>query len=305
MIPFLQKLFRGEPSPSRTVAGSAAAPAFNPKPYVLLMSGRCGSSMLMAYLNQFEDVICYPELFFERSDEYQKLFLQALVKGEEKALIDERSAIGYNGTSPFAKDPNKLSAVGLKVKYGDIVDLPAFKKFAVENQLTVIYMSRTNILRAALSRYRAMRLHERHGDYNMTSQQQAIGALHMDLVEFLPWVEQEEKYFHDLNDIVGNFGMRVPGVLYENVINDVPGQMNYILEILGSRFRMRYEYDRRRAMPSIYELETRNFVKHLEQRVLKMTDDDFSKVIYNHAEFEEFFRQSKYAEFLSPELEAF
>jgi hypothetical protein len=269
------------------------------------MSGRCGSSMLMAYLNQFDDVICYPELFFQQSDEYQKTFLRALVAGDERKLIDEKSSIGYNGKSPFVKDPAKVSAVGLKVKYGDIADLAGFKQFAVENRLKVIYMSRTNVLRAALSRYRAMKLHERHGDYNMTSQKQAIGALHMDLMEFLPWVEQEEKYFHDLNDIVGNFGMRVPGVLYENVINDVPGQMNYLLEILGSRFRMRYEYDRRRVLPSIYELESRRFVKRLEQRVLKMTDDDFSKTVANHHEFEEFFRQSKYAEFLAPEFEAF
>lgn len=266
--------------------------------FVILTSGRCGSSLLMSYLNQIPDVICYPEILAGLEDCEQKEMLEALVDGTEQDWISEQFASGYNDYSPFQKDQSKVVAAGFKTKYGDIVDLGGFIRFSQLRHIKVLYITRTNIMRSALSRLRAIKLHDLYGDYNISSPKQKLGPTTVDIDEFSKLLAEEQNNYDSLNDIVMQFSSPLPGVLYENLVNDTTGQLNYVLDYLGSAYRVTYKHVGRNAGPWILNSTNNKSIEPLVQKVLKMTSNSFPQVITNHAEFIEHFRKTEYSKFL-------
>lgn len=189
------------------------------------MNGRCGSSLLVSYLNQIPDLLCYPEILYTLPGNKQQDILYAFLKGKENDILGE-SEIGYSGISRKDKDIDKLIAAGFKVKWGDLHDMDKFLSLCRANGVKLVYLTRTNIFRSALSRYQALKFYEEYGDFNKTSKSQKLAPIRVDIAEFENLLAQEEYFYHALNDIVVRYGVTFPGMTYEQLVAEPAESIN-------------------------------------------------------------------------------
>jgi hypothetical protein len=262
------------------------------------MSGRSGSSLLVSYLNQIPDLICYPEILVNKSNFEQTRIFKSIISGDESKFLDKNSSIGYSGVLPTEKDIDKIVAAGFKVKYGDLHDLHGFIQLCNDNKIKILYLTRENILRAALSRLRAQKLFKNIGDYNMTSTEQAIGPIFVDINQFDKLLDSEENYYHSLNDIVTKFDTNVLGESYETLIVNLCGSLNKILSYLGSSFTIKLESQGLESKILCINTKDNSDQFYLQERVLKMTSDLFSESIINYEEFIEYYKKTKYKKWI-------
>jgi LPS sulfotransferase NodH len=265
--------------------------------FIILMNGRCGSSLLVSYLNQIPDLLCYPEILHNLSASRQQEILYSFLKGNEHEILGE-SELGYSGISRKDKDMDKLVASGFKVKWGDLAELDAFLSICRNNQIKLLYLTRTNIFKSALSRYQALKFYEEYGDYVKTSEDQILAPIHIDITEFERLLAQEEYFYHALNDIVIGYGVTVPGMTYEELVVEPVKSINIFLEHLSSSYRIDQQINNADLELFITHFNNNDQVRPLQQRVIKMTPEDYSS-IDNRTEFIEYFKQTKFAEMLN------
>lgn len=264
--------------------------------FLILMNGRCGSSLLVSYLNQIPDILCYPEILQGLPASEQQDILYAFLNGNEHNILGT-DALGYSGISRKEKDTAKLVASGFKVKWGDLADLETFLSLCRNNGIKLLYLTRTNIFKSALSRFQALKFYEIYGDYNKTSEDQELAPTHIDIAEFEQLLAQEEYFYHALNDIVIRYGATVPGLTYEELITKPAESINLFLEYLASGYRIVQQIRDSNSELLITHRKNRDQASPLQRRVLKMTPEDYS-LIANRTEFIEHFKKSKFAEML-------
>lgn len=264
--------------------------------FIILMNGRCGSSLLVSYLNQIPDLLCYPEILHNFSADTQQEILFSFINGYEP-VIPGISATGYSGVPDEEKNVDDIVACGTKVKWGDLGELDSFLSICRNNGVKLFYMTRTNILRSALSRYQAIKFSEVYGDYNKTLDNQKLPPIEIDIVQFEQLLAQEEYFYHALNDIIGRYGVAVPGLTYEQLIVKPVESINLFLEQLASNYRVLPDIRGSKDELLIAYAHNGGIVSPLRQRVLKMTPQDFSSIA-NRAEFLEYVRNGKFADML-------
>lgn len=264
--------------------------------FIILMNGRCGSSLLISYLNQIPDLLCYPEILHSLSQNKQEKILHSFLNGNEHLILGE-SALGYSGVSRANKNAARLVAAGFKVKWGDLADLNAFLSICRDNKVILLYLTRTNIFKSALSRYQALKFYEEYGDYNKTSEDQKLAPIYLDIAEFENLLAQEEYFYHALNDIVVRYSVTVPGMTYEELVAEPAEAINIFLEYLASNYRIIQRASDSDAELFIINKNNKTEVFPLQQNVLKMTPEDYSSIA-NRIDFIEHFKKTKFAEML-------
>lgn len=264
--------------------------------FIILMNGRCGSSLLVSYLNQIPHLLCYPEILHILPANKQQDVLYAFLNGKEVDLLGN-SEIGYSGIYRKDKDADQLVSAGFKVKWGDLAVMDKFLSLCRANGIKLLYLTRTNIFKSALSRYQALKFYEEYGDYNKTSEDQKLAPIHIDIAEFEKLLAQEEYFYHALNDIVVSYGVTVPGLTYEQLVAEPAESINLFLEYLASSYRIDQQSRDSNSELLITHFNNSDQDRPLQRRVLKMTPDDYSSIA-NRAEFIKHFKKSKYAEIL-------
>jgi hypothetical protein len=269
-----------------------------PRLFVLIMSGRSGSSALMAYLNQIPDLICFPEVLASQDANRQIDILNALVNLELEKLYDPNQAIGYGNIRLADKTRSEVKAVGFKVKYGDIHDLQRFVRFCDVYRVKVIYLTRLNLVRAALSRYRAELFFRRCGDYTQTMASQSMGPVEIRFSEFDAMLEREEIFFHSLNDLARQFSPAAEGVSYEELTKNPTLVIDRVATSIGSEYRVIAPTDVSFAPMLFVNKHNLSRCGVLQQRTLKLTPQSFREAIVNHGEFIDYYKGTKHSAML-------
>jgi hypothetical protein len=265
--------------------------------FIILMNGRCGSSLLVSYLNQIPDLLCYPEILTTLSQNKQEEILHSFLNGNEHLILGESAALGYSGLSRANKNAARLVSAGFKLKWGDLADLNAFLSICRDNKVNLLYLTRTNIFKSALSRYQALKFYEEYGDYTKTSEDQKLAPIYLDIGEFEKNLAQEEYFYHALNDIVIRYSITLPGLTYEQLVAEPAESINIFLEHLASNYRIIQRASDSDAELFIINKNNKTEVFPLQQRVLKMTPEDYSSIA-NRSDFIEHFKKTKFAEML-------
>jgi LPS sulfotransferase NodH len=147
--------------------------------FTVITEGRAGSSLLISSLNSHPEILCFPEVLADLSDEWQDRVLDAIVKGKSfsnlSRLAEDRR---YFHRSPG--DRSGALQIGFKVKLSQVGRLRKFATYLDERNYSLIYLTRKNIVRAAISEIRAEALRKAHGVSNASRASQVIGRIRID-----------------------------------------------------------------------------------------------------------------------------
>jgi LPS sulfotransferase NodH len=124
------------------------------RPFVIVFPGRTGSSWLVSALAAHPSVEVQGEILVRQAAEAQRRLVRA-------ALVPGR----------------RVTARGFKTKMKDVADPDDLRDAIVETNALVIQMRRADLLRLALSRINARRLHDATGRWNRTAEMPESGVV--------------------------------------------------------------------------------------------------------------------------------
>jgi hypothetical protein len=124
------------------------------RPFVVVFPGRTGSSWLMSALTDHPLIEAQGEILVRQASEAQRGLVRA-------ALAPVR----------------RITARGFKTKMKDVADPDDLRAAIVEANAMVIRMRRADLLRLALSRINARRLHDATGRWNRTAEMPESGVV--------------------------------------------------------------------------------------------------------------------------------
>jgi LPS sulfotransferase NodH len=136
--------------------------------FVILFTGRSGSSYLSSLLNSHPNVICEGEML-----------AQIIYAGEppEKQLTWSRQFFE-------AERPPQILCVGYKTKLSDVVESERFQGLLKELDVRVVHLVRRNLVKQVVSAMNAERLHQTTGQWNIRDEGERLGAFHADPAKF-------------------------------------------------------------------------------------------------------------------------
>lgn len=104
---------------------------------MILFCGRSGSSHIVSSLNSHPHVVTYGEMFHGKPVDRQDSLMEALLAGVPMETLDhealpERYRHDHTGVN------ERIDAVGLKTKPGDVADLDRFSALLREHRFKVV-----------------------------------------------------------------------------------------------------------------------------------------------------------------------
>ncbi len=186
--------------------------------FVILFGGRTDSSYLVSCLNSHPNVLCYGEMLNSSKLERQKSFCMALVEG--KPLEDfSKFALPARYCHEHTMTDRLLHAVGLKTKLADIADKNLFQQFLQNHHFRVIYLTRRNPVKQALSGFNARRLHKVARIYNAVEDSQVQGAIYVEPDELLAKAKKQVIGEQRIEGFINSLGLRTLKLQYEDMLH--------------------------------------------------------------------------------------
>jgi len=93
-------------------------------------------------------------------------------------------------------------ARGFKTKLWDVLDLPYFASFLINNNIRVIRLTRANTLRAAISTIRSHELHKRIGFWNSTDPTVRLAPTQLDFTQLDELIRNRERAHKQLSEFL-------------------------------------------------------------------------------------------------------
>lgn len=146
--------------------------------FAIIFEGRTGSSYVVSVLNRYPSLLCYPEILADQSGPGQKKILNALVKGFPVETLNAQAANAQYYHNNLDQKRN-LEAVGFKVKLNQVIHLEHFCGFLERHAFKLIYLTRKNLVKSAVSELNAERLRKQYRRSNAQIQAHVQGSLYV------------------------------------------------------------------------------------------------------------------------------
>ena len=178
--------------------------------FLILFPGRTGSSWLVDGLGRHPRIRAEGEILVGRSPDEQRSTLRRLYAGRRTR-----------------------SAVGFKTKLKDVADLDLLRSCIVENELTVILMRRRDLLRLAISRINARRLHAETGRWNVRARERPVSGGDVAVEELVDALARCRDDVLRLDGFVASSGVVPCEIEYADILEDPDGVFAMVQEWLG------------------------------------------------------------------------
>lgn len=153
--------------------------------FFILFEARSGSSHLVSLLNSSPQITCYAEMYTGQSDRTANRLTRAFLAGEPLHTINEWS-LDRHGSVDLGKRP---ACTGFKTKIYDIPHAKHKLRRLEAAGVTLILLTRQNVLKQAVSREASLQLYQRSGAYNANSSDEAVRQLTVDPAEVIAFAE--------------------------------------------------------------------------------------------------------------------
>ena len=206
--------------------------------FLILFPGRTGSSWLVEALSRHPGVRIEGEILVRRSAaEQRKAF---------KRLLGDGAQPGANG---------------FKTKLKDVAEPEALRSFVQEHDVSVIHMRRGDLLRLALSRINARRLHDATGAWNVRAGMSPVDEGEVGVEELVESLSSCRRDVLALEEYVRSLGVEPHVIEYADILVSPEAVLRTTQEFIGVPFRSlessvfkNTSENLRRAVPNLDDL---------------------------------------------------
>lgn len=192
--------------------GTPKARNTNHQNYIILFEGRTGSSMLIDHLSSHPRMVAKPELLVGKNEKEQRDWMAQL----------------YNNNT----DPN-IQAIGFKTKLRDVANPDAFHSLLEKHKVKVIYLYRENLVKLAVSRINALRLHAETKQWNLEAGQQQLPPIHVPVAQFEEALAFRRGYEETLQNFMQKVTRPTLRLTYETLLASPEEVFTAIFDFLG------------------------------------------------------------------------
>lgn len=207
--------------------------------FLILFPGRTGSTWLVSALASHPQVRAEEEILVRRSAR------------EQRAIIEER----------FGTPPHPGTSIGFKAKLKDVAELDRLADLIRTAPISIILMRRRDLLRLAISRVTARRLHERIGRWNLASGDAKAPAAPISPQELEEALLHCEATVQELDRFAGSLQVPLLETEYAELVSTPATSLDRVQRFLGvvpqtlsSGVRKNTHEDLRLAVPNFAEL---------------------------------------------------
>ena len=198
------------------------------KKFVILFIGRCGGTLVSSSLNLHPDILCLGEFLASiETWKGQKRFLEYL--HSEDCVNHLKDVITKEQFDKYIAGARIVKASGLNTKFESVADKRRFEKYLFDNDVTIVYLRRENMIKQALSVVNAQYIRERYNMFNISDENLRQVGVTVDLDEFcacLMWIsERDRRLSHFMRKFPSAFE-----ITYEQIENNQIGFMNSSLQ---------------------------------------------------------------------------
>jgi LPS sulfotransferase NodH len=221
--------------------------------FVLLFEGRSGSTYLIEALASHPGILAEKECFailVKNIEDKDGTTPEDQVRWAREFYSTERCA-GYG-------------AVGFKTKWKDILRPDDFRDFLRERGMRVIVLQRRNRIKLLVSLFRAVRLEEETGEWNLYDERRRQAPIKIDLTEFDKYLGESEARHLEMRDYVATLDVPLLELSYEDILDDDQATFDRVcrfLEVparpLAGKTRKHTSDDLRDAVANFDELKAR------------------------------------------------
>jgi hypothetical protein len=179
--------------------------------FLILFPGRTGSSWLVSALQSHPDVRAEGEILVKQD------------AGSQRRMLEER----------YASPPAAGTAIGFKTKLKDVADLEDLRRRIEATPLHLLLMRRADLIRLAISRITARRLHQHSGRWNLDHRTSAAPTRPIDPQELIEAIDHCDATVRELEAFAE--GLEVPRleVEYAEILGDPEATLARVQEFLG------------------------------------------------------------------------
>ena len=209
-------------------------------PFVIMFTGRTGSSHLTRLLKSHPDV-------HASGEKLGKLRNQGADARAQLEWVDE--TLSRRG---------QFRAVGFKVKLRQPLDLEGFTALLRQHQPQIIRMERRNVVKHVISQMNVSRVRSATGKPNATGAQSRLPPIEIDPDDLINRIRLLEAYEAEVSDYVASLGMPTELVAYEELLVGEELVVNRVLDFLGVP-RRTLTSPVRKSSPDDLRLAVKNF----------------------------------------------
>jgi hypothetical protein len=247
-------------------------------PFMIMFEGRNGSSQLVSLLNAHPNILCYPEIAVSLDSEVQIELIKAVAGGRDLRPLTPYAADDTFYPQGFAKkwEAGAFQAVGFKTKVADLKNIVGAIDALENARYHVIYLKRSNPLKAVLSWINGRRIADKTNQWNARAPGDIDGPIQVNMDDFRnglrhrQLLESLHRWFFD------NYRGRKMTVAYEDMLADQAAFLGRVTGFLGS------------------QCVASAFVGSF----LKSTPDSLRKAVANYDDLEREYRNTEFARFL-------
>ncbi|MFT5607912.1 MAG: LPS sulfotransferase NodH [Arenicella sp.] len=216
--------------------------------FLVLASGRSGSTMLVNYLSSHPKIRCHHEPFRKRGwhpdlraydkalDALNHIQFQGLSTSTYHKTVSSLQSILRKSTGNTLVSPWKVlpedSVEGFKITWAQADTMPSeFRQWLIQQKhLKVIVLSRVN----SLARYVSYELAKRTGVWHSSSARNTLNQLYVDPRKFKVFCQQEVAQKSAIEALMSQTECELMRVNYEQLLATPDSTMKTIFEFLGS-----------------------------------------------------------------------
>jgi hypothetical protein len=207
--------------------------------FLILFPGRTGSSWLVSALQSHPDVRADGEILVKQD------------AGSQRRMLEER----------YASPPDAGTAIGFKTKLKDVADLEGLRRRIESTPLHLLLMRRADLIRLAISRITARRLHQHSGRWNLDDRTSAAPTRPIEPPELLESIEHCLATVEELDRFVSGLPVPIRELEYADILTDPAQTLSVVQRFLGvspqplhSGVRKNTDQDLHLAVPNLSEL---------------------------------------------------
>ncbi len=207
--------------------------------FLILFPGRTGSSWLISALQSHPGVRAEGEILVKQD------------AATQRRMLEER----------FGTAPAFGTAVGFKTKLKDVAELDGLRDRIAATPLAVVLMRRSDLIRLAISRITARRLHDHSGRWNLDDRTSAAPARPIEPQELFESIEHCLATVEELDRFVSGLSVPILDLEYARILTDPGETLTSVQRFLGvapqplhSGVRKNTDQDLHLAVPNLPEL---------------------------------------------------
>lgn len=197
--------------------------------FFILFEARSGSSHLVSLLNSSPQVTCYAEVYTGQSERVANRLTAAFLAGEPLHTIN-KWALDSHGSVDVEKKPE---CMGFKTKIYDVPHAKHKLRRLEAAGVAMILLTRTNLLKQAISRAASLELYSRNGVYNASSQESTVGRLTVDPAEIIDIASQYEESQNLIQQRFEAWSGPKLSLTYEDMLADQTSVIDQIRDLFG------------------------------------------------------------------------